>query len=33
MRAMPVLREFLEQQSNERVSMEDTVARINAMEL
>jgi flagellum-specific ATP synthase len=33
MRAMPVLREFLEQQSNERVSMEDTVARMNAMEL
>jgi flagellum-specific ATP synthase len=33
MRAMPVLREFLEQQSNERLSMEDTVARMNAMEL
>lgn len=33
MRAMPALREFLEQQSGERVSMEDTVARLNAMEL
>ena len=33
MRAMPVLREFLEQQSNERVSMKDTLARMNAMEL
>jgi flagellum-specific ATP synthase len=33
MRAMPVLREFLEQQSDERVSMEDTVVRMNAMEL
>ncbi|HEY6413157.1 MAG TPA: FliI/YscN family ATPase [Edaphobacter sp.] len=33
MRAMPVLREFLEQQSRERVSMEDTVARMNTMEL
>jgi flagellum-specific ATP synthase len=33
MRAMPVLREFLEQQSAERVSMEDTVARMSAMEL
>jgi flagellum-specific ATP synthase len=32
-RAMPVLREFLEQGSKERVSMEDTVARLNAMEL
>jgi flagellum-specific ATP synthase len=33
MRAMPMLREFLEQGSKERVSMEDTVARLNAMEL
>jgi hypothetical protein len=33
MGAMPVLREFMEQQSAERVSMEDTVARMNAMEL
>jgi flagellum-specific ATP synthase len=33
MRAMPVLREFLEQQSSERVSMEDTLARMDAMEL
>jgi flagellum-specific ATP synthase len=32
MRAMPVLRAFLEQGSKERVSMEDTVARLNAME-
>jgi len=28
-----VLREFLEQGSRERVSMEDTLARLNAMEL
>jgi flagellum-specific ATP synthase len=33
MRAMPLLRGFLEQGSSERVSMEDTVARLNAMEL
>jgi flagellum-specific ATP synthase len=33
MRAMPMLREFLEQGSRERVSMEDTVARLSAMEL
>jgi flagellum-specific ATP synthase len=33
MRAMPMMREFLEQESRERVSMEDTVARLNAMEL
>jgi flagellum-specific ATP synthase len=33
MRAMPVLREFLEQGSTERVTMEETVARLNAMEL
>jgi len=28
-----MMREFLEQESRERVSMEDTVARLNAMEL
>lgn len=33
MRAMPGLREFLEQGSHERVTMEQTVARLNAMEL
>jgi flagellum-specific ATP synthase len=33
MRAMPVLREFLEQKSDERVAMKETVARMNAMEL
>jgi len=33
MRAMPLLRQFLEQESKERVSMEDTVARLNAMDL
>jgi flagellum-specific ATP synthase len=33
MKAMPLLREFLEQGSRERVSMEDTVARLNAMEI
>ena len=33
MRAMPVLREFLEQGSDERVTMENAVARLNAMEL
>jgi flagellum-specific ATP synthase len=33
MRAMPALREFLEQGSKESVSMEDTVARLNAMEI
>jgi flagellum-specific ATP synthase len=32
-RAMPLLREFLEQQSHERVTLEETVARLNAMEL
>jgi flagellum-specific ATP synthase len=32
-RAMPLLREFLEQGSRERVSIEDTVARLNAMDL
>ncbi len=33
MRAMPLLREFLEQGSDERVTMEQTVSRLNAMEL
>jgi flagellum-specific ATP synthase len=33
MRAMPMLREFLEQGSTERMAMDDTVARMNAMEL
>jgi flagellum-specific ATP synthase len=33
MRAMPVLREFLEQRSDERVTMQDSVARLNAMEM
>ncbi|MEO8736322.1 MAG: FliI/YscN family ATPase [Edaphobacter sp.] len=33
MRAMPMLREFLEQGSQERVTMEQTVERLNAMEL
>jgi flagellum-specific ATP synthase len=32
-RAMPLLREFLEQGSRERVTIEDTVARLNAMDL
>ena len=32
-RAMPLLREFLEQRSDERVSMQESVARLNAMEL
>jgi flagellum-specific ATP synthase len=32
-RAMPRLREFLEQQSDERVTLQETVARLNAMEL
>jgi flagellum-specific ATP synthase len=32
-RAMPVLREFLEQQSHERVTLQETVARLNAMDL
>jgi flagellum-specific ATP synthase len=32
-RAMPGLREFLEQGSHERVTMEQTIARLNAMEL
>ena len=33
MRAMPVLREFMEQGSTERVTMAETVARMNAMEI
>lgn len=33
MRAMPMLRKFLEQGSDERVRIEETVARLNAMEL
>jgi flagellum-specific ATP synthase len=32
-RAMPLLRGFLEQRSDERVTMQDSVARLNAMEL
>jgi flagellum-specific ATP synthase len=32
-RAMPLLREFMEQGSRERVTIEDTVARLNAMDL
>jgi flagellum-specific ATP synthase len=33
MRAMPLLREFLEQRSDERVTMQESVARLKAMEL
>jgi flagellum-specific ATP synthase len=33
MRMMPALRAFLEQKSDERVSMQESVARLNAMEL
>jgi flagellar biosynthesis/type III secretory pathway ATPase len=33
MRAMPVLRAFLEQGSEERVTMQESVTRLNAMEL
>ncbi len=33
MRAMPMLREFMEQGSTERVTMAETVARMNAMEI
>ncbi len=33
MRAMPLLREFLEQGSMERVTMEDTIARLAGMEI
>ncbi len=33
MRAIPVLREFMEQGSTERVTMAETVARMNAMEI
>src|SRR5258708_2075880 len=32
-RAMPLLREFLEQRSDESVTMQESVARLNAMEL
>jgi flagellum-specific ATP synthase len=32
-RAMPLLREFLEQRSDERVTMQESIARLNAMEL
>jgi flagellum-specific ATP synthase len=32
-RAMPLLRAFLEQRSDERVTMQESVARLNAMEL
>jgi flagellum-specific ATP synthase len=32
-RAMPLLREFLEQRSDERVTMQESVARLHAMEL
>src|ERR1700733_2314791 len=31
--AMPLLREFLEQRSDERVTMQESIARLNAMEL
>jgi hypothetical protein len=30
---MPLLREFLEQRSDERVTMQESVAQLNAMEL
>lgn len=33
MRAMPLLREFLEQRSDERVTMQECVSRLNALEL
>jgi flagellum-specific ATP synthase len=33
MQAMPRLREFLEQRSDERVTMQESIARLNAMEL
>jgi flagellum-specific ATP synthase len=33
MRAMPALRAFLEQGSDERVTMQESVARLNAMEI
>jgi flagellum-specific ATP synthase len=32
-RAMPLLREFLEQQCDERVTLQESVVRLNAMEL
>jgi hypothetical protein len=30
---MPLLREFLEQRSDERVTMQESIRRLNAMEL
>jgi flagellum-specific ATP synthase len=33
MRAMPLLREFLEQRSDERTTMQASIARLNAMEM
>jgi flagellum-specific ATP synthase len=33
MRAMPLLRAFLEQRSDESVTMQESVARLNALEL
>jgi flagellum-specific ATP synthase len=33
MRAMPLVREFLEQRSDERVTMQESIARLKAMEL
>ena len=32
-RAMPLLREFLEQHSDERVTLQESVARLNALEI
>jgi flagellum-specific ATP synthase len=32
-RAMPLLREFLEQRSDERVTIQESIARLDAMEL
>src|SRR3984885_10193420 len=33
MRAMPLVREFLEQRSDERVTMQESIAQLKAMEL
>jgi flagellum-specific ATP synthase len=33
MRAMPRVREFLEQRSDERVTMQESISRLKAMEL
>jgi hypothetical protein len=33
MQAMPLLRAFLEQRSDERVTMQESISRLNAMEL